>query len=257
VADNDAAGSAKAIVDEFAAGSTLRTVYCVEPEQNIARARNKAISCSEGDFIAFIDDDEVPTHDWLASLLAVAQSPDVSGVLGPVKPRFDCEPPVWILRGGFFDRPSHPTGHVLDWSETRTGNVLFRSAIVAGQDAFRAEFGTGSEDVDFFRRMTDRGHVFVWCDQAPVYESVPSSRCRAGYLLRRALVRGSTFPSRGTNLLRSLVTSLTAVPVYTLSLSVFAVLGRHVLVRYLIKLFDHFSRICAFIGLPLVRERHL
>ena len=54
---------------------------------------------------------------------------------------------------------------------------------------FRPEFLTG-EDQDFFRRMIDRGHVFVWCDEAVAYEVVPPVRWRRTFMLRRALLRG-------------------------------------------------------------------
>ena len=40
--------------------SGCRVKYCVEPRQNIALARNKALQNAEGDLIAFIDDDEFP-----------------------------------------------------------------------------------------------------------------------------------------------------------------------------------------------------
>ena len=43
VADNDHLQSAKAVVCDFAAGSGIPITYCVEPRQNIALARNKAI----------------------------------------------------------------------------------------------------------------------------------------------------------------------------------------------------------------------
>ena len=69
VAYNDHRRSAKQVVSEFAATSSIPVFYCVEPEQNIALARNKALASSRGDFVAFIDDDEVPGKDWLWNLL--------------------------------------------------------------------------------------------------------------------------------------------------------------------------------------------
>ena len=65
VADNDYLQSAKPIVDDFTATSSVPIKYCVEPRQNIALARNKAIENVNGDFVAFIDDDEFPTKRWL------------------------------------------------------------------------------------------------------------------------------------------------------------------------------------------------
>src|SRR5208283_4072079 len=60
VADNDAAESAKTVVSGFQRSATVPLQYCVEPRQNIALTRNKALENSDGDFVAFIDDDEFP-----------------------------------------------------------------------------------------------------------------------------------------------------------------------------------------------------
>src|SRR2546423_5339723 len=60
VVDNDAAGSAEKIVQQLRSRCGVTLIYHLEPEQNIALARNKAIVASTGDLIAFIDDDELP-----------------------------------------------------------------------------------------------------------------------------------------------------------------------------------------------------
>src|SRR5947199_6931137 len=85
VADNDQLQSAQAAVLDFAAEWSIPIKYCVEPQQNIALARNKAIENASGDFIALIDDDEFPTKDWLVTLLKTCEEYQVDGVLGPVK----------------------------------------------------------------------------------------------------------------------------------------------------------------------------
>ncbi len=256
VADNDRLQSAKQVVTAFAAASTLPVTYCVEPQQNIALARNKAVEHARGDFVVFIDDDEIPDKRWLCNLFKTCNAYRVDGVLGPVKPRFEHVPPEWVLKGKFFERPEHADGYRLSWPETRTGNVLFKKEMVMGiPQPFRPAFGTGGEDVDFFRRMMEKGKTFVWCNDAVVSELVPPSRCTCGYLLRRALVRGSTFPKRSTNHLVSLTKSLIAVPIYALALPVLALFGMHLLVRYLIKLCDHLSRLFAYLGWQLQRER--
>ena len=42
--------------------------YDVEPEQNIALARNRAIGNASGEYVALIDDDEFPDKQWLLTL---------------------------------------------------------------------------------------------------------------------------------------------------------------------------------------------
>jgi hypothetical protein len=181
----------------------------------------------------------------------------VDGVLGPVKPYFEADPPEWVKKGRFFDRPNFETGYKLNWDQARTGNVVFKRAILDGVDTpFRSEFDTAGEDIDFFRRMMANGRTFIWCREAVVHEVVPASRCNRRYLLRRALLRGSNFPKHPAHRLRNATRSLIAVPCYTLALPVLALFGQHVFLRYLIKLLDHGSRLLAYAGLSSVTGRH-
>jgi glycosyltransferase involved in cell wall biosynthesis len=256
VADNDAMESARPVVDAFSSGSPLSVTYCVESEQNIALARNKALEHADGDFVVFIDDDEFAADNWLHDLLETCLAYGADGVLGPVKPYFELEPPQWVKKGGFFDRPTYATGSKLRWPETRTGNVLFRKKILNSFEMpFRPEFDTAGEDVDFFRRMMEKGYRFVWCNEAIAYEVVPPSRCTRSYLLKRAVLRGSNFPKHPRHRVRNIAKSLIAVPSYTLALPVLSFFGQDVFVTYLSKLLDHVSRLLAFVGLPLAKQR--
>ena len=163
VADNDRAESARATVAEFARTTTLGVVYCMEPEQNISLARNKALEFARGDYIAWIDDDEYPAADWLKFFFETLQQHSADGVLGPVKPVFESPPPAWITRGRFFEKPRRVTGLKLRWNQTSTANVLVRREILQGiAEPFRREFGSGCEDIDFFKRMIEAGRTFVW-----------------------------------------------------------------------------------------------
>ena len=180
----------------------------------------------------------------------------VDGVLGPVKPYFDIEPPYWVRKGKFFDRPDHPTGYKLEWIECRTGNVLFKKSIIDDIDTpFRPQFAMAGEDMDFFRRMIDQGCTFAWCSEAVAYELIPPARCRRSFLLNRALLRGSNFPKHPAGRLKNIVKSIIAVPSYTLALPIMFVCGQHFFLRYLVKLCDHTSRLLAFAGWRVVKER--
>jgi glycosyltransferase involved in cell wall biosynthesis len=68
VTDNDSAQTARQVVSQFGAGASIPVTYCLEPQQNIALARNKAVANSKGDYLAFIDDDEYPSEMALNSL---------------------------------------------------------------------------------------------------------------------------------------------------------------------------------------------
>lgn len=256
VADNDVAQSAAPIVRRFALRSSLPVTYCVEAEPNIARARNLALAHARGEFVAFIDDDEFPVGDWLRSLFLTRGACGAAAVLGPVVPHFEQEPPKWLKKGRFFERPRYPTGRRLTWTEARSGNVLLdRKALAHLDPPFRPQFATAGEDIDFFRRLAHHGCVFVWCDEAIAFEHVPASRCTRRYLFRRAALRGSNFPKHPTGRVRNAVKSLLAVPCYALALPVLVLGGQHLLITYLVKILEHSSRLLAFAGMPLVTQR--
>jgi len=225
----------------------------VEPRQNIALARNKAIENADGDFVAFIDDDEFPTKHWLLTLFKTCNEYDVDGVLGPVKRHFEEEPPRWIVKGNFYERPTYPTGFVIDWQKGRTGNVLLRKRVfAAGTLPFRPEFRAG-EDQDFFRRMIEKGHVFIWCDEAVAYEVVPPIRWKRTFMLKRALLRGASSLLHPTFGVLDVTKSIIAVPAYMAVLPLSLILGQRRFMTYSVKLFDHLGKLLALIGIRPVK----
>jgi succinoglycan biosynthesis protein ExoM len=257
VVDNDQAKSGHAVLGTLAARSTTPLKYCVEPRQNIALARNRAVENATGDFVAFLDDDEVPIKQWLLTLFKACRSYQVDGVLGRAKPHFDDDAPKWLVRGKFYDRPTYRTGFVIDWRKGRTGNVLLKKDVfAAGEQPFRPEFRTG-EDQDFFRRMIEKGHVFIWCDEAVAYEVVPPIRWKRTFMLRRALLRGANSLLHPTSGVLDIAKSIFAVPAYTIILPFSLILGQASFMSCLVKLFDHLGKLLALLGIHPVKEAYV
>ncbi len=257
VVDNDRDQSAKGSVESFKLKSNIKTGYFVEPEQNIALTRNRAVENSEGEFVAFIDDDEIPVDDWLIRLYKACDQFNADGVLGPVKPHFENEPPRWIIKGRLFERPSHRTGHVLKWDNTRTGNVLLKRKIFEDKEnRFNKIFLTG-EDRDFFKRMIKKGFLFVWCDAAPVYETVQPERWKRSFLLRRALFRGKVSLRNSSIGYTDILKSVVAVSIYAVALPFLFLIGQHIFMKYLIKTFDHIGRLLSFFGIDAIKDEYV
>jgi glycosyltransferase involved in cell wall biosynthesis len=257
VADNDERRSAEALVRNVAARSTVPIRYCVEPRQNIALTRNRAVENADGDFVAFIDDDEFPDTRWLRTLFEACHKYHAAGVIGPVRRHFDRTPPAWVAKGKFYERPSYPTGSVIHWMMGRTNNVLLkRDVLAADAQPFRPEFRTG-EDQDFFRRMIEKGHVFVWCDEAVAYEVVPPIRWKRSFMLRRALLQGSVSVLQPTFGARAVAKSVVAVPAYAAALPVSLMLGQSRFMTVLVKLCDHLGRLLAAVGINAIREPYV
>jgi succinoglycan biosynthesis protein ExoM len=183
VIDNDSQLTAKPVVDE-AAAEGLCIVYDVEPVQNIALARNLSVKRAQGEWVAFIDDDEEADPNWLLELWRLGRSASADGVFGTVERRFEPGIPQWI-RAAYPSQPRQ-TGVRLNWWETATNNALIRrSSLLELGNFFNSTYGlTGGEDTDLFYRMLEQGSVFIGHSAAIVYETVPCERARAAYLLR-------------------------------------------------------------------------
>jgi succinoglycan biosynthesis protein ExoM len=259
VVDNDAKESAREIVESFARQAGIPVQYHVEAVQSIALARNRSVACASGEFAAFVDDDEIPIGEWLYRMHSTLEEYRVDGVFGPVEPVFATKPPIWMVKAGLFDRPTYErTGSRISWRRSGMGNVLVRRSVLdALSGPFDPAFGSGGEDVDFFRRAMDAGKVFVWCGEATVHETVPAERTRLWFQVRRALLRGeaSARGRAGTGL--GIMKSMAATGVYTVALPFLLLGGRHVLVKYAIKDLDHIGRLLGACGVSVVRDKYV
>lgn len=196
VADNAPDGEARASICAMAEGLGLDLIYVHAPEKNISIARNACLAMAQADWLAFVDDDELPSSAWLKELVAEAKRGDWDAILGPVQAVYPEQSPSWLLHCDLHStRPVWIRGRI----ETGyTGNVLLRRAAIerAGL-AFRVELGrSGGEDNDFFYRFRDAGGRIGYAPAALVYEPVPIERCTLAYLLRRNFRQGQTHARR-------------------------------------------------------------
>lgn len=202
VVDNDPAGSPAGLAESARSRCPLPLVWLPESRRGISYARNAGLDHARrtADFIAFIDDDETPSPGWLAELLRVAAETGAAAVVGPVLPRFAVPAPAWAAEGGFYAcRGGGQNGaEPGDGEPARlciSGNVLVRASLVGGPDGFRFDEAlalAGGEDTLMFAQMRAAGHPIVYARGAVVHETVPESRLRLSWLLRRWYRTGNT-----------------------------------------------------------------
>ncbi len=194
VVDNDPNGSAQRICEEASERHAYPLRYVVEKRRGIPFARNAALAVAlpESDFIAFIDDDEIPESDWLAELLRVQDYYKSDVVTGPCLSEYPTPPPRWVVDGGFHARPRYPTGTLRHVAFTH--NVLVRAAIFECLDmGFDESMAlNGGDDHEFFARAFAAGFKIVWADNAIVHEVVPASRSTLRWIVKRGFRVGTS-----------------------------------------------------------------
>lgn len=193
VIDNDLNATAQNVVEDFAKINKFNVTYVVEPIQNISMARNRAIEHVQGEYFAFIDDDEIASPSWLMDLLKTLKKYNADVVFGPVKSIFPESAPKWVKTHPVFNRPHRCTGEIVRYGGA--GNVLIcREIIFRTKVKFDLCFGkSGAEDTDFFFRLLNFNGKAVWCSDAVVYESVGESRLNKKWVLRRCYFGGFNF----------------------------------------------------------------
>jgi len=195
VVDNSPNRSAAAICDGHEAHWPLR--YLHEPRAGISYARNTAIAAVPAgtDFIAMIDDDEVPAPDWLDHLLYTQERSDADIVVGPATPVFPQGTPNWVSASGFFLKPRK--AHKLRALDTQppaaTCNVLVRASLLgaSGHSFDPALALSGGEDALLFQSLRLKGCRFVWAADAHVSEWIPTERANLAYMWRESYRRGN------------------------------------------------------------------
>lgn len=189
VVDNDELASAEGMCATVSSPWPIK--YVAEPKRGISPVRNRAIAeAGSVDFVAFIDDDEVPSAHWLDELLWTQAEFAADVVSGPALPRYASDVADWVKRGGFFDRRVSATGTTR--RACASNNVLVGTHVFRRVPRFDDAFAlSGAEDTHFFLRVSQAGHKIVWSQEAVVFEAVSAERGTVAWILRREFQTGN------------------------------------------------------------------
>lgn len=149
---------------ERATSGRNTTVVRLKPPRGPAGARNAGWQAARARYVAFIDDDCVPTAAWLERLLEVAHEDRV--VQGRTLPD-----PAEAHRAGLFSRTV--------WVETlgpqyETCNILYPRSLLERLHGFEESFGftPGGEDTDLAWRAIGSGYRTEFAPAALVHHAV-------------------------------------------------------------------------------------
>lgn len=195
--DNNCTDNTKGVCETFAkTHRDIRFLYCVEPEQGLSAARNKAIKEAKGDFLVYIDDDALVDSWYLRTVYDyLTAHPEISAVGGPIIPLYETFEPKWMTR---FTKELL-CGYLYFGNKERTfpgkrypggGNAAYRADVFRQVGLFNTALGRkgnslmGAEEKDIFDKMTAQGMRFTYLPKMILHHIIPQKKLEADYFNR-------------------------------------------------------------------------
>jgi succinoglycan biosynthesis protein ExoM len=201
VVDNHPGGETAALCERVAAALPV-PISCVgEPQRGISQTRNRAVreALSAGaDFIAFVDDDDLPRENWLRELLLCQRESAADLVFGSWE--LDPEVPEWAGKSDIFKSQTHgepeqkKRSYGLPWMASTCNVLIGRNILeIVGRDGAVFDTGlshSGGEDKDFFIRALAVGATIASANRSIVTRHHEPGRYSASGLLKRGFKNG-------------------------------------------------------------------
>lgn len=195
---------------EFGAG------YTPEPVQGLSRARNRGLSESSCEIVAFLDDDAVPCNNWLEFILPPFSDPNVASVTG------DTLATESANCAGDPGPPRSLSKEMPKWFEMATfgglgygTNMALRKSFCTGWKVFDERLGRGAplwiaEESYAFATLLSRGYRAVHVPAAIVFHPSKARNIHqeASTSFAYWLLLFFEFPGRRLDLLRFLLRRL-------------------------------------------------
>jgi len=201
VIDNNPNPATRDFCEQAGHSLPIHVHYATEAEPGITYARNRAVAVAlerGADFIAFIDDDDVPRPDWLRHLLQRQAATGADLVFGSWV--LDEDMPEWARKSGLFrsldkSKRGKNGGRYGLPDCASTCNVLVSRAILqrvaAAGPVFSHDFReSGGEDKDFFIRAQAMGASLASAEQSIIHRIHGPERYTARGLVRRGFKNG-------------------------------------------------------------------
>jgi glycogen(starch) synthase len=179
-----------AMLEEF--GGRVRVLRC--SRANLSVSRNIGLVAACGDIVAFIDDDAVPSRNWLRQLRRIFADPAIAGSGGSVYVVHPNQPVIQhrlgvasalaeqidVRRSLLADMPLTGDGRL--WTLRMMGtNMAYRRAALLDIGGFDEFYEWVYDDTDVAMRLAAAGKLLQPVADAVVYHVPASSRNRVAY----------------------------------------------------------------------------
>lgn len=201
VVDNNSTDATPSVVEEMSRKGGPRVRYLKEMQQGLSYARNAGTFQSNGEIIAYVDDDSTTDHAWIENLCQVYDEyPHVACVGGRIEAVWPDGKPDWLPQSLERNYGAFDLGNVVKIiaypANVLGGNISVRKEMFLNMGGFQTALGRSvnnllsNEEKDFCHRIQQSGGTVMYTPHALVYHKVHPERLTKAFLLRRAYWQG-------------------------------------------------------------------
>jgi glycosyltransferase involved in cell wall biosynthesis len=197
VVNNNSTDRTEEVLGLIGRDCPIRFRHVIEGKQGIVHARNRAIEESmESDYLAFIDDDELPGPRWLEAAADALHREGAHCVGGKIRVNLpDSERPGWLDDDLLYFLGKVDNGSEPFWIKDRStpvwsGNVAYRTSVFSEGLRFDDRYnrkgkgiGGGSDEI-MFHTMLDLGHKIRYRPDMVIKHIVDKWRISRTYFLK-------------------------------------------------------------------------
>lgn len=151
--------------------SDKRLIYIIhEKNKGGCAARNTGISLSNGEYVAFLDDDDVWSAEYISNMIAMFKSPDIGAVYCDYY-ESDGDYTWTKLRKIYYEGNVYKN-ILRGWCPISTSLVLVKKSVIVEAGGFDEELKS-FQDYDMWLRISQK-YNFVYCDKKLIikYEGI-------------------------------------------------------------------------------------
>jgi glycosyltransferase involved in cell wall biosynthesis len=204
--DSASSPEAAAELGDLATGNEARLIRLDQP--GISQARNAGAWAARTPFIAYIDDDAVPSADWVGAILTATTQPGRPPALigGRILPRWEAPLPPWwpaSLRGVLSiveheGRGEYRSAAVPTDLEPYAANMVVHVLSLLAAGGFDSAVGRyghsllSDEDVQLAWLLQDAGYSVRYDSRIMVHHRIHARRLEPAWLLSRLYWQGAS-----------------------------------------------------------------
>lgn len=192
VVNNASTDDTKSKVEALVAELSINIRLVEEPQQGLSYARNRGIAESQGNIVAFIDDDETVNSGFVSAYIDLFHNYGAFAASGAVVACYDGGRPKWMSKytEKMIANPINLGKEVTSVARDITpagGNMAFNREIFTLYGGFDTELGRkgkellGGEENDVFDRIRNLGERVFYTPHAIVYHHIAERKLTAEY----------------------------------------------------------------------------